>query len=201
MNALEHLTTSIPSANDDGFEEEEEAFKKAMHQLFQRSKSLPFPVNYGSNLDLTWFKNNQGKICLKLNGLSKYPLEIRCHSRQYHWFKQFWEDWQLYEKFQNEIPAGLMTLCSARLIWQEGLNKGEPPWKANHLTLHCSLENLLWTQQGTEQCRAEKIMKTTNMIESFQNKLQENGRLTIDILPISKERGFSKPHGFGLLIH
>ncbi|MEA5498083.1 ferritin-like domain-containing protein [Limnoraphis robusta] len=23
----------------------------------------------------------------------------------------------------------------------------------------------------------------------------------IDILPISKERGFSKPHGFGLLIH
>ncbi|MFZ1027473.1 MAG: hypothetical protein WAN66_14785 [Limnoraphis robusta] len=26
-------------------------------------------------------------------------------------------------------------------------------------------------------------------------------RNKIDILPISKERGFSKPHGFGLLIH
>ncbi|WP_082172575.1 DUF4349 domain-containing protein [Limnoraphis robusta] len=46
----------------------------------------------------------------------------------------------------------------------------------------------------------EMVLKIMERSGSVGEVLQVSNEL-IDILPISKERGFSKPHGFGLLIH
>ena len=72
-------------------------------QLLQKFSHLPFPVFYGTNTDLTWFKNPQGRICVKFNGLKKYSFEIACNKRQYPWFQRFFTDYQCYKPHQQKI--------------------------------------------------------------------------------------------------
>ncbi len=57
--------------------------------LLRKSSSIPFPVVYETNEDMTWFKNQKERICVKFNGISEHTFEIYCDSRQIHWFQRF----------------------------------------------------------------------------------------------------------------
>ena len=141
-------------------------------QLLQKYSHLPFPVSYGSNTYLTWFKNPQGRICVKFKGLSKYSFEIACNKRQYPWFQRFFTDYQCYKHYKRKIPSGLILLRSAHLLWQSSNVQGEP-WKTHHLSLHCAIDNDLWTISGMEKVKAQKILKTEQTITNFHTKALE----------------------------
>ncbi|MEM7593085.1 MAG: type V CRISPR-associated protein Cas12k [Cyanobacteria bacterium P01_A01_bin.83] len=135
----------------------------------QRSeKSIPFPVSYNSNTDIYWSKNEQGRICVRFKGITEHTFELFCHNRRLHWFQRFYEDYQLYKQHKKQIPAGLITLRSAKLIWKQGESEdSEKPWLTNKLYLHCSIETELWTQSGTERVRQQKIVKTKQKIDKW----------------------------------
>lgn len=136
--------------------------------LLRSEQSIPFPVSYNTNTDICWSKNEQGRICVIFNGVTKHTFEVFCHNRQLHWFQRFYEDFELYRKHKKQIPSGLITLRSAKLIWKQGESENsEKPWLTNKLYLHCSIETELWTQEGTERIRQQKIVKTKQKIDKW----------------------------------
>jgi hypothetical protein len=161
LEALDTATYNVPIDED-----EVKAWQAA---LLRKSSSVPFPINYGSSTNLTWFKNEKGRICVKFNGLGKYPFEIYCDRRQLHWFQRFLEDWQINHDNKKHYSTGLFTLCSARLVWLEGKEKGFP-WNVHRLTLHCSIDTRAWTAQGTELIRSEKIAAADKEISNKEQK-------------------------------
>ena len=137
-------------------------------RLLRSEQLLPFPVSYNTNVDIYWSKNEQGRICVSFNGLAKHIFEVYCNNRQFHWFRRFYEDFELYRKHKKQIPAGLMTLRSASLIWKKGESvDSKKPWLTNNLYLHCAVETELWTKEGTEQIRQQKIVKTKQKIDKW----------------------------------
>ena len=137
-------------------------------RLLRSKELIPFPVSYNTNVDVYWTKNEQERICVSFNGLAKHTFEVFCHNRQLHWFQRFYEDYQLYRQHKKQIPAGLITLRSASLIWKQGESEdSEKPWLTNKLYLHCSVETELWTEEGTEQIRQQKIAKTQQKINKW----------------------------------
>ena len=146
-------------------------------RLLRSEELIPFPVSYNSNTDIYWSKNEQGRICVSFNGLTEHTFEVFCHNRQLHWFQRFYEDYQLYKQRRKQIPAGLITLRSASLVWKKGESEdSEKPWLTNKLYLHCSVETELWTEEGTEQIRQGKIVKTQQKIDKWlkQKSLTRN---------------------------
>ena len=147
---------------------ENEEMELLQARLLKSEKSIPFPVSYHTNTDIYWGKNEQGRICVTFNGMKEkgHIWAVLCHNRQLHWFQRFYEDYQLYKNHKRQIPAGLITLRSASLVWKEGeTKKSHPPWLTNNLYLHCSVETELWTKEGTEQIRQLKIAKTQPKID------------------------------------
>ena len=65
-----------------------------------------------------------------------------------------------------------MVLRSARLIWQPSHGQGEP-WNTHKLSLHCSINNDLWTISGIERVKAQKIVQTEQKISKFHAKALE----------------------------
>jgi hypothetical protein len=161
---LEALETAIHKIPQD--EDEAKALQAA---LMRKSPSVPFPINYASSTDLTWFKNEKGRICVQFNGLAKYPFEIYCNRRQLHWFERFLEDWQIHHDNKEQYSTALFTLCSARLVWLEGKGKGEP-WNVHRLILHCSVDTRAWTAEGTELLRSEKIAAADKVLNNQEQK-------------------------------
>ena len=146
-------------------------------RLLRREELIPFPVSYNTNTDIYWAENEQGRMYITFKGLPKYTFEVYCHNRQFHWFQRFYEDFKLYKQNKQQIPAGLITLRSASLIWkQKGSEDAEKPWLTNNLYLHCSVETELWTQEGTERIRQQKIVKTQKKIDKWleAKSLSEN---------------------------
>ncbi|MEL6986886.1 MAG: type V CRISPR-associated protein Cas12k [Bacteroidota bacterium] len=137
-------------------------------RLLRREELIPFPVSYRTNTNISWSKNERGRICVGFNGITKYTFEVFCHNRQFHWFQRFYKDYQLYKQNKEQIPAGLITLRSASLIWKQGDNEdSKKPWFTNNLYLHCSVETELWTHEGTEEIRPQKIAKTQQKIDKW----------------------------------
>ena len=148
-------------------------------RLLRSQELIPLPVSYNTNTDIYWSKNEQGRICVTFNGLTKHTFEVFCHNRHLHWFQRFYQDYQLYKQHRKQIPAGLITLRSASLIWKPGESgDSQKPWLTNNLYLHCSVETELWTQEGTEQIRQQKIVKTQQKIGRWleQESLTKNQR-------------------------
>ena len=146
-------------------------------RLLKSEKSIPFPASYYTNSDIYWSKNEHGRICVTFNGLTKHIFEVFSHNRQLHWFQRFYEDYQLYKQNKKQIPAGLITLRSASLVWKEGeVQESQQPWLTNHLYLHCSVETELWRKEGTEGIRQLKIAKTQQKIDKWleQKSLTKN---------------------------
>ncbi len=102
--------------------------------LSRKSATVPYPVSYESNTDLTWLENGQGNLSVKFNGLGDHQFEIRCDTRQLDWFRRFLEDQQLKKKSEqdkkkglrnNEISGALFGLRSGRILWREGEQKSD----------------------------------------------------------------------------
>ena len=109
---------------------EKEEMESLQARLLRGEKSIPFPMSYNTNIDIRWSKNDRGRICVTFNGMTKdgHIFEVFCHNRQLHWFQRFYEDYQLYKQHKKQIPAGLITLRSASLVWKEGeTKKSHPP--------------------------------------------------------------------------
>ncbi|MDM3855433.1 MAG: type V CRISPR-associated protein Cas12k [Aphanizomenon gracile PMC649.10] len=154
LETLFNATQTVP-------ENETEA-KFWQNILLRKSSQVPFPVAYETNEDLVWFKNQFGRICVKFSGLSEHTFQIYCDSRQLHWFQRFLEDQQIKKNSKNQHSSALFTLRSGRISWQEEQGKGEP-WNIHHLTLYCSVDTRLWTEEGTnlvKEEKAEEIAKT-----------------------------------------
>ncbi len=146
-------------------------------RLLRSEQLVPFPVSYNTNTDIYWLKNEQGRIYVTFNGLTKHTFEVCCNNRQLHWFQRFYEDFELYKQNKRQIPAGLITLRSVSLIWKKRESEdSEKAWLTNNLYLHCSVETELWTQEGTEQIRQQKIAKTKQKIDRWleQESLTKN---------------------------
>ena len=162
LEALEQATSLMT---------ENRAMELAQARLLRSDKPLPFSVSFGTNTDVFWSKNRQGRICVTFNGMTKegHILEILCHNRQLHWFQRFYEDYQLHKQHKGRVPGGLLTLRSARLVWQRDRDS-DKPWQSHSLLLHCSVDTQLWTHEGTEAVRAVKIAKTQEKILRIENK-------------------------------
>ncbi|MEH2253315.1 type V CRISPR-associated protein Cas12k [Nostoc sp.] len=161
LEALVVATQDVPT-------NETEA-KSWQASLLRQSSKVPFPVAYESNEDMTWFKNQFGRICMKFNGLSEHSFQVYCDSRQLHWFQRFLEDQQIKKNSKNQHSSSLFTLRSGRIAWQEEEGKGDP-WNVNPLTLYCSVDTRLWTIEGTNQVREEKAEKIAKIITNTKAK-------------------------------
>jgi hypothetical protein len=137
--------------------------------LLTEAAPLTFPVAYETNEDLKWFLNGKGRLCVNFNGLSEHSFEIYCDQRQLHWFKRFLEDQQIKKENNGERSTGLFTLRSGRISWMHQSDKHDP-WTANRLTLHCSVDTRLWTEEGTELVRQEKATEIAKVIAGTKKK-------------------------------
>ena len=98
------------------------------------------------------------------NILLKYSVTIA----SFIGFSVFYKDYRLYKQNRKQIPAGLITLRSASLIWKQGESEDyRKPWLTNKLYFHCSAETELWTHEGTEEIRHHKIAKTQQKINKW----------------------------------
>jgi hypothetical protein len=161
-------------ATDNVPETEEEA-KSWQDSLLRKSSKLPFPVAYETNEDMTWFKNEKGRICVKFSGLSEHTFQVYCDSRQLHWFQRFLEDQQIKRNSKNQHSSSLFTLRSGRIAWQERESKGEP-WNINRLILYCSVDTRLWTTEGTNLVREEKTEEIAKTITQTKAKGELNDK-------------------------
>ncbi|PPJ64077.1 type V CRISPR-associated protein Cas12k [Cuspidothrix issatschenkoi] len=161
LETLFNATQTVP-------ENETEA-KLWQNILLRKSSQVPFPVAYETNEDLVWFKNQFGRICVKFSGLSEHTFQIYCDSRQLHWFQRFLEDQQIKKDSKNQHSSALFTLRSGRISWQEGQGKGEP-WNIHHLTLYCSVDTRLWTEEGTNLVKEEKAEEIAKTITQTKTK-------------------------------
>lgn len=138
-------------------------------RLLIQPQSVPFPVTYESNEDLTWSKNAKGRLCVKFNGLSEHTFQIYCDQRQLKWFQRFLEDQQIKRESIDQHSSSLFTLRSGRIAWALGKGKGDP-WNIHHLTLYCTLDTRLWTAEGTEQVRQEKADDIAKTLTRMKEK-------------------------------
>jgi hypothetical protein len=136
------LPSSFLASGEDGSEsirwKSEESLRQAA--VLRLPKSLPYPVNFGSNTDLRWFQEIQerktlkgkrtnkprNQIIVRFQGLNEYSFKVLCDRRQLPHFQQFVTDWKTYEELDKKgkpdsekCSASLFLLRSARLIWRE----------------------------------------------------------------------------------
>ncbi len=172
LDMLLTATTKVPK-------DEAEA-KSWQDVLLTKAKSVPYPIAYESNEDLTWIKNEKGKglspesnsgacklrrLCVKFTGLGEFTFQIYCDKRQLAIFQRFYEDQQVKKASKNNHSSALFTLRSARIAWQEGKGKDkDKPWNINRLMLFCTFDTLLLTQEGTELVRQEKAEAITQCL-------------------------------------
>ncbi len=143
--------------------------KSWQDSLLRQSSKVPFPVAYETSEDMTWFKNQFGRICVKFKCLSEHSFQVYCDSRHLHWFQRFLEDQQIKKNSKNQHSSSLFTLRSGRIAWQEEEGKGDP-WNVNRLTLYCSVDTRLWTTEGTNQVREEKAEEIAKIITNTKAK-------------------------------
>ncbi|GET43928.1 hypothetical protein MiSe_87540 [Microseira wollei NIES-4236] len=149
--------------------ENEAQAKSWQDNLLKEYSLIPFPISYETNEDMTWFKNASCRLCVKFNGLSEHTFQVYCDQRQLHWFQRFLEDQQIKHNSKNKHSSSLFTLRSGRIAWQEGEGKGEP-WNLHHLILYFSVDNRLWTAEGTKQVKEEKAAEIANILTKTKEK-------------------------------
>lgn len=149
--------------------ENEAQAKSWQNILLTKSKSIPFPVTYETNEDLTWSKNDKGRLCVHFNALGEHEFEIYCDQRQLKWLERFYEDQETKRASKDQHSSALFTLRSGRIGWQDGKGKGEP-WNIHRLNLFCTIDTRLWTAEGTEQVRQEKATEIAQTLTKMEQK-------------------------------
>ena len=164
--------------------------------LTKKPNPLPYPIFYETNEDLTWSKNEKGRICVRFNGLGQHLFEVYCDRRQLHYFQQFLQDQQTKKASRGEHSTALFLLRSARLIWREdealskkrlkinkkkALKRREPqseqlkcPWNIYHLELQCAIGTHFLTAEGTQKVREQKEVKIKKSIEKKKKEANLN---------------------------
>ncbi|MBD2013100.1 hypothetical protein H6F96_03590 [Microcoleus sp. FACHB-53] len=180
---------------------DDEKLREVQASLTRKQSSVPFSISYETSTDLRWSRNEQGRICVSFNGkgISQHSFEVFCDQRQLHWFERLAQDYKIFTQHKEQVPAGLLTLRSARLVWQEREGEGEP-WQVHRLLLHCSVNTRLWTAEGTEEVRADKIAKTQKIIDSMKAKGSQSNKLTAhetSLKLLNTFEGFSRPSQAG----
>jgi len=197
LEALE-ITTSAPA--DDTLSEFlawESRVTPNLPRLVRVPKLVPYRIFYETNTDFNvWKRNEKGRICFELNGLSKHTFEVYCDRRQLHFFEQFLRDHQTKKESKNQHSTGLFLLRSAQLVWCEGKTRtkkkkvkvespsGEKlkkvkktkivePWNYNYLLLHCAVDTRLLTEEGTQQVREELKRNTSETLARQRTALNE----------------------------
>jgi hypothetical protein len=178
-------------------------------KLSTRPASLPYPIIFGSSIDVRWGKTTKGRISVNFNGIDKYlkaadpdlkewfkvnkenPFQLYCDRRQLPLFQRFLEDWQAYQANTDTYPAGLLTLSSAMLTWTECEGKGNP-WNVNHLSLHCTYDTRLMTADGTLVIQQEKSAKALKSLE--REKPDPRNQSTLDRLKNLPNRPSKQPY-------
>jgi IS605 OrfB family transposase len=173
---------------------DEDQWREVQASLTRKQSPVPFSISYETNTDLRWSRNEHKRICVSFNGegISQHTFEIFCDQRQLHWFERLAQDYKIFTQNKDQVPGGLLTLRSARLVWQEGEGEGEP-WQVHRLLLHCSVETRLWTAEGTEEVRAEKIAQTQAAIDRQKAKGTQSKKLNTSLERLKTFRGFSRP--------
>jgi len=143
--------------------------KSWQDRLLTDSKSVPFPVAYETNEDLTWSKNSKGRLEVRFNGLSEHTFQIYCDQRQLKWFQRFYEDQEIKRASLDQHSSSLFTLRSGRIAWTEGTGKGDP-WNIHHLTLYCTIDTRFWTAEGTDLVRQEKAADIAKTLTKMKEK-------------------------------
>ncbi len=167
---LETLITAVTTVPQDN--QEARAWQDI---LLAKPKSLPFPINYETNEDLKWHKNDKGRLCVRFNGLSQHIFQIYCDRRQLHWFQRFLEDQETKKEGKHKHSSGLFTLRSAKLAWKEGKKKNTgKSWSDNRLVLYCTVDTRFWSVEGTQVASQEKEAKLLKTIDN----MKEKGELT-----------------------
>ncbi len=161
LNTLTTMASTIPKDNQQA--------AQWQAQLLSSSKSVPYPIDYGTNEDLYWHKDSNGRLCVRFNGLSEHTFKLYCDQRQLHWFERFYEDQQVKKQCKNQHSSALFTLRSGMLAWSERKGKQEP-WNNHRLTLYCSLDTRLWSAEGTEQIRQEKATEVAQILTKMREK-------------------------------
>ena len=170
--------------------------------LLTKLKLVPYPINFLSNEDTKWNKKDKDRFTVRFNGLEKYIgkhcFQIYCDKRQLSLFRLFYDEQELKKQSNNSHSGALLALRSSRIIWQEGKGKGKP-WNVNHLTLHCTVDTLLLTTEGTDLIRkkkAETFLKTLQDLEQ-QESLNSKQQILVKKNKTSLERinnAYSLPH-------
>ena len=186
----------------------EEDFADNRCNLTRSPISLPYPILYGAQDLVKWYRNEKGRICLSFNGLAKDHLfEVRCDRRQLSLFELFLEDWQTLNAKENEgqYSGSFLLLREAALVWkepkksirwivkkrrknlviptgsqdeqqsdnetvQQSNEQNIAPWRKYHLELHCTVDTQLFTIEGTERIRQEKLARRNEEIEDRSTK-------------------------------
>lgn len=165
LETLAIATSCVPA--------DESQAKRWQDSLLRQWSHVPFPITYETSEDMTWFKNDKGRLCVKFNGLGEHIFQIDCDSRQLQWFQRFLEDQETKKNSKNQHSSALFTLRSSRIAWHERVGKGDP-WNLYYLTLYCSIDTRLWTAEGTKQIQEEKAAEVAKSL----SKTQEKGELT-----------------------
>ena len=161
LNTLLTAATQVP--------QDEAQAKSWQDKLLTEPKSVPYPIVYESNGDLTWSTNEKNRLCVKFNGLGKHIFQIYCDKRQLTVFQRFYEDQEIKKASKNNHSSALFALRSAIIFWQEGKGQ-EEPWNANRLILYCTFETLLLNAEGTELIRQEKANAIAKTLTSMKEK-------------------------------
>jgi len=165
LETLAIATSNVPSNEDEA--------KSWQAMLLRESSSVPFPMAYETNEDMTWLKNDKGRIFVRFNGLGKHTFEVYCDQRQLHWFQRFVEDQETKRNSQDQYSSSLFTLRSGRLAWQERQGKGEA-WNLHRPILYCSVDTRLWTMEGTKQVAEEKAKLAGKILAKMAEKADLN---------------------------
>jgi IS605 OrfB family transposase len=167
-------TLSVATGN---VPENEAEAKSWQDSLLRKSNSVPFPVAYETNEDMTWFKNQFGRICVKFNGLSEHTFQIYCDSRHLQWFQRFLSDQEIKKNSKNQHSSSLFTLRSGRISWKFLEGKGvrgsaatAAPWNLHRLTLYCTVDTRLWTAEGTKLVIEEKAEDIAKILTQTKEK-------------------------------
>ena len=131
--------------------------------------SVPPPVEYATNTDMTWHKDEQSRLWVTFNGLGKHKFKIACDQRQLHWFERFYKDQELFKAQKGQRSQALFTLRSGELLWKPGNRSGEL-WQVNCLYLHCTVDPRLWTQEGTAIVQQEKAQKSQAIVKELSER-------------------------------
>ncbi|MBT9314369.1 type V CRISPR-associated protein Cas12k [Leptothoe spongobia] len=161
LSTLLTATSTVPKDNQE--------HKRWQDRLLAKPHTIPFPILFETNEDLSWSLHSKGRLCVHFNGLREYTFQIYCDQRQLSWFKRFLEDQQTKRASKNQHSSALFTLRSACLSWQK-IDDKDHPWDNHYLTLSCTVDKRLWSAEGTDQVRQEKAADTAKILTRLNAK-------------------------------